>query len=81
MGFQDVSSFYKENGIHYSNFTPSCKGAIQFVPRPGADYEATFCWNESEKACVLGMNRIVQKDDVTTLEPVEVHQAQACGHG
>lgn len=76
MGFQDVSSFYNANGVHYSRISPSCKGAIQFVPHAGADYEASFSW--SERGCELGMNRVSQKDGVTTLKPVKSFVASAC---
>jgi len=77
MGFQDVSSFYNANGVTYSKTSPSCKGAIQFVPYAGADYEAAFSW--SERGCELGINRVSQEDSVTTLKPVKASLAFACG--
>jgi len=82
MGFQDVSSFYVVKsvagmpGFRYDAVSPSCRGAISFMPRAGEDYEAAFAWEGN--ACKLSVNQVVTKDGNTELIPVPVALAPDC---
>ncbi|MET3130962.1 hypothetical protein AAKU55_001220 [Oxalobacteraceae bacterium GrIS 1.11] len=76
MGFQDVSSFYVGNGIHYNSVNPSCRGAISFTPVAGADYEAAFAWEGKE--CRLSVNQVLSVEGKSELVPVPVVPAPDC---
>lgn len=76
MRFQDVSSFYRANGITYDHISASCGGSISFTPQAGADYEAAFTW--SGKDCSLGVHQVVAKDGKIELIPVPVTVAPSC---
>lgn len=81
-GYEDINHVYKSNGITYSQKGGSCSRspgypiAVRFIPIPGADYEMDFKWRDGK--CGLWINRISQKDGVTTLKPVKAYIAYAC---
>lgn len=76
LGFRDVSSFYEVGNVTYSDVSPSCSGAISFVPEAGQDYEVGFSW--AGPTCQLSVNRVVQEGADVVLLPVPVEPAPKC---
>jgi hypothetical protein len=74
--FQDVSSFYKSDGINYFSSGASCRDAISFIPQKGEDYEIAFNWHDQE--CHVELNQIVQQDEKVVLQPVKIYGTFEC---
>jgi len=76
LSFRDVSNFYVYKGRRYTQDSPSCAGAIRFVPRAGEDYEVGFSWENS--ACSVSINQVIVKEGVTEVLPVKIEAAPDC---
>ena len=76
--FQDVSHFYKANGVQYSRRSPSCRGDVSFTAKPHANYEVGFSWGDDK--CNLTINEVTATgtNQVAQTTPVEVRDVSDC---